>query len=192
MKKDFGAKPFMYPLPVLIIATYNEDGSANAMNAAWGGIADFTKISLYLSKEHRTMKNILKRKAFTVSIADVKHVKEADYFGVVSGNKIADKVKKAGLHTTKSRFVDAPIIDEFLMTLECQMISYDEKSEYLVGEICNVCADESILNEQGQIDPMKLQPITFDPVGNTYITLGKAVGKAFGDGIEFSQNKEIL
>ncbi len=182
MRKNFGAKPFMYPLPVLIIASYDEDGMPNAMNAAWGGIADYKQIALYLSAEHKTMKNILKKKAFTVSMADATHVLEADYVGIVSGNNVPDKLERAGLHTTKSEFVDAPLIDEFPMALECKFVSFDEESELLIGEIVNVCVDEKALNEDGKIDPMKLNPITYDPANHAYYSLGEKVGNAFSDG----------
>ncbi len=182
MRKNFGAKSFLYPMPVLIIATYNEDGTPDAMNAAWGSIADTNRIAIYLSAEHKTTKNILARKAFTVSMADVAHVIEADYVGIVSANNVPDKLDKAGLHTTKSTFVDAPLIDELPMALECKMVSFDEESELLIGEIVNVCAEESILDDKGNIDPAKLNPITYDPVNHAYLTLGEKVGNAFSDG----------
>ena len=181
MKKSFGAKPWVYPVPVFIVATYNEDGSVDAMNAAWGGINDTTQVALCLSHTHKTVKNILAKKAFTVSIADEAHVVEADYLGVVSANKVADKFAKSGLHATKSELVDAPIIDEFPMVLECKLVSYDEKTDHLVGEIVNVSADEHVLTD-GKIDPSKLKPITFDPVNHVYLKLGEKVGNAFADG----------
>lgn len=182
MRKNFGAKPYIYPQPVLIIATYGEDGIPDAMNAAWGGISDMNRIAMYLSASHKTVKNILARKAFTVSMADADHVVECDYVGIVSGNDVPDKLARAGLHTTKSEFVDAPLIDELPMALECRLISFDEESELLVGEIVNVCADERILGENGKIDPDKLRPITFDAVNNAYLVLGEKVGNAFQDG----------
>ena len=182
MRKNFGAKPFLYPQPVLIIATYGEDGTPDAMNAAWGGIADTKQIALYLSASHKTVKNILARKAFTVSMADAAHVVEADYVGIVSGNNVPDNLARAGLHTTKSEFVDAPLIDELPMALECKLVRFDEESELLIGEIVNVCAEESILNDEGKIDPSKLCPISFDPVNYAYLKLGEKVGNAFKDG----------
>ena len=123
MRKNFGAKPWIYPMPVFIVATYNEDGSVDAMNAAWCGMSNIAEISLTLSHKHKTVKNILQRKAFTISIADEAHVAEADFFGVVSANNVPDKFAKTGLNTTKSELVDAPIIDELPMTLECKLIS---------------------------------------------------------------------
>ena len=154
------------------------------MNAAWGGISESTEISMCLSAGHKTVKNILARQAFTVSMADAAHVVECDYVGIVSANDVPDKLAKAGFHTTKSEFVDAPLIDELPMVLECRLISYDEESCRLVGEIVNVSADERILNANGKIDPDKLEPITFDPVNNTYLKLGEKVGNAFKDGMK--------
>ena len=184
IRKNFGAKPYTYPQPVLIIASYDENGIADAMNAAWGGISNDTQISMCLSAGHKTVKNILKRKAFTVSMADAAHVTECDYVGIVSANDVPDKLSRAGFHTTKSEFVDAPLIDELPMSLECRLASYDEESCRLIGEIVNVSADERILGENGKIDPAKLQPITFDPVNNAYLRLGEKVGNAFKDGIK--------
>ncbi len=183
MRKDFGAKPLLYPQPVLIIATYGEDGTPDAMNAAWGGISESNQVTMCLSAEHKTVKNILARGAFTISMADAAHVVACDYVGIVSGNDVPDKMARAGFHTTKSQLVDAPLIDELPMALECKLISYDASSCRLVGEIINVSADERILNERGNIDPQKLEPITFDPANNAYLKLGEKVGNAFRDGI---------
>ena len=182
MRKHFGAKPFLYPQPVLIIASYDADGTPDAMNAAWGCISDSNQLAMYLSAVHKTVKNILARKAFTVSMADEAHVVACDYVGIVSGNQIPDKVARAGFHTTKSELVDAPIIDELPMTLECRLVSYDEESECMIGEIVNVSAEESILGENGNIDPSRLHPIAFDPVNSAYLAMGAKVGNAFQDG----------
>lgn len=182
MRKNFGAKPFLYPQPVLIVATYGEDGTPDAMNAAWGGISDMNRVALYLSAGHKTVKNILSRGAFTVSMADESHMAACDYLGIVSANRVPDKLERSGLHVSKSAFVDAPIIDELPMALECRLISFDKETELVLGEIVNVCADEGILNEKGLIDPAKLRPITFDPVNNAYLVLGEKVGNAFQDG----------
>ena len=183
MKKNFGKQTYLYPMPVLIIATYNEDGSANAMNAAWGGIHDTNQIGICLDSTHKTTQNILNKKAFSVSVADVDHVVEADYLGVVSANQEQHKLEKAHLTVSKCEFVDAPMINEFKMTLECQMVSYDENSGYLVANIVNVCADEKILKD-GKIDVTLLKPITYDPVSHSYFQLGGKVGNAFKDGLE--------
>jgi len=181
MRKDFGSKPMMYPMPVLIIATYNEDGTANAMNAAWGGISEENEISICIDCSHKTAENVQKRGAFTVSMATADHVAACDYVGIVSGNKEPDKMEKAGFHSYQSVHVDAPIIEELPMALECRVTSYDPDSCRLVGQIVNVCADETILTE-GKIDPKKLRPITYDPVSHAYLALGEAVGRAFHDG----------
>ena len=183
MRKNFGAKPMCYPMPVYIIGTYNADGTANAMNAAWGGISEDKEISICVSADHKTTENILARKAFTVSMATVKTMTACDYVGIVSGNQEPDKFVKAGFHATKSEFVDAPLIDELPMAVECRLISYDPESCRLVGEIVNVSADESVLGENGKVDPAKLQPITYDPMNHHYLVLGEAVGRAFQDGL---------
>ena len=183
MRKNFGAKPMCYPMPVYIIGTYGADGKPNAMNAAWGGISEETEISICISADHKTTENILSRKAFTVSMATAKYIAACDYVGIVSGNKEPDKFAKAGFHATKSEFVDAPLIDELPMALECELISYDPESCRLVGRIVNVSADESVLGDNGKVDVSKLQPITFDPMNNHYLVLGEKVGQAFHDGV---------
>ena len=184
MRKNLEGKAIVYPQPVFIIATYNEDGSLNAMNAAWGCVADVNKVAIYMAANHKTYENIQKRKAYTVSMATAKYVTEADYVGVISGNKDPHKMEKTGWHALKSEFVDAPIIEELPLTLECTFESFDEESELLIGKVVNVSVDESILDENGKIDPYKLDPITYDTVHHTYITLGKKVGNAFKDGLK--------
>ncbi len=184
MRKNFGAKPYTYPQPVFIIATYGEDGTPDAMNAAWGGISEANELSMCLSAGHKTLKNILARKAFTVSMADAAHVVECDYVGVASGNDVPDKLARAGFHTTKSEFVDAPLIDELAMAVECRLKSYNPENCRLVGEIVNVSVDESVLDPDGKVDVAKLAPITFDPINNAYHKLGKKVGSAFQDGLK--------
>lgn len=183
MKKNFGVKTWMYPMPVLIIGTYNHDGSVDAMNAAWGGIHNTNQIGICLSHLHKTADNILERQQFTVAFADAAHVAECDFVGVVSGAKDADKMKKTGFTFTKSENVDAPVIDQLPVVLECSLVSYDVVSDYLVADIVNVAADESVLTD-GKIDPSKFKPITFDPVNNKYIALGDVVGEAFKDGLK--------
>ena len=182
MRKSFGAKPLCYPQPVFILAAYDENGVPNAMNAAWGGISEDKEISMCISAGHKTTKDILARRAFTVSMADAQHMAACDYVGLVSGNKEPDKFGKAGFHAEKSAFVDAPLIAELPIALECKLVSYDAESCRLVGEIVNVSADESVLDEDGKIDPDKLRPITFDPIHNAYRVLGEKVGNAFKDG----------
>ena len=162
MRKNFGAQPWIYPQPVLIIASYGEDGTPDAMNAAWGGVADRSRIAMYLSGGHKTVKNILKRGAFTVSMGDVEHLVACDYVGIVSGNSVPDKVARAGFHVTKSEHVDAPVIDELPLALECKLVSYDEETRLLTGEIVNVSVDERALDENGKLAVEKLHVITFD------------------------------
>ena len=181
MRKNFGSQHWLFPQPVLMIATYNEDGTPDIMNAAWGGISDSDEISISISNTHKTAKNLLKRGAFTVSFATADQVAACDYVGLVSGNKVPDKFARAGFHAVKSEFVDAPLVEELPMALECRVRSYDTETDILRGEIVNVCADETILTD-GKIDPAKLRPIVFDPVNHDYIELGAKAGKAFGEG----------
>lgn len=183
MRKNLGAKAILYPMPVLIIGSYDENGTPDAMNAAWGGISEETQISICVSEDHKTTANILSRKAFTVSIADTENVIAADYVGVVSGNNEPDKIKKAGWTAVKSENVDAPLFNELPLALECKLISYDKESCRLVGEIVNVCADERILTD-GKVDLSKFSPITYDPANHDYLTLGEKVGNAFSDGLK--------
>ena len=182
MRKNFGPKPFLYPQPVMVIASCGKDGTPDAMNAAWGGVAGGDKIFLCLSSNHKTVENILHRKAFTVSVADEAHLVEADYVGLVSGNEVPDKLERSGFHVTRSEFVDAPVIDELPLVLECRLLNYDPDSHLMLGEIVNAGADEAVLDEAGMIDPAKLKPLTFDPANRTYWSLGEKVGNAFADG----------
>ena len=175
---NFGAKPIMLPQPVLIIATYDENGMPNAMNAAWGITTDYKEITISLG-EHKTTDNLKVRKAFTVSMGTEDQMTACDYVGIESGRKVPDKFEKAGFHATKSEYVDAPLIDELPMALECNVKHFS--NGILIGEIVNVSADESVITD-GKIDPKKLKPITFDPANNAYIGLGEKVGDAFADG----------
>lgn len=168
----------MYPQPVLIIGTYDENGVPNAMNAAWGITTDFKEISISLS-EHKTTDNLAKRGAFTVSMATEDQVVACDYVGIESGRKVPDKFEKAGFHATKSEFVDAPLIDELPLALECKVKSFTDG--ILVGEIVNVSADDSVITD-GKVDMKKLRPIAFDPFNNAYVGIGEKVGNAFSDG----------
>lgn len=183
MRKNFGAKTMCYPMPVFIIGTYNADGTPNAMNAAWGGISEESEISICVDSSHKTAENLIARKAFTVSMATAGQMTPCDYVGIVSGNKEPDKFTKAGFHATKSEFVDAPLIDELPMALECEVISYDTETCRLVGRIVNVSADESILGDNGKVDVAKLRPITYDSMNHHYLVLGEKVGQAFHDGL---------
>jgi len=183
MRKNFGAKAWLYPQPVLMIATYDENGLPDVMNAAWGGMSDYAQISICLSKEHKTVKNIFKTKCFTVSPADEANVVSCDYAGIVSANSVPDKFKKAGFTAHKAEFVNAPVVDQLKMCFECKMLSYNDETGILVGEIVNINADESVLTD-GKIDVKKLHPITFDAVNNKYIALGDVVGNAFSSGLK--------
>lgn len=184
MRKNFGKKTYFYPLPVLIIGTYDNEGKANAMNAAWGGIYDTNQIYLCLSSNHKTTKNIHLKNEFTISFADAKHVVEADYVGIKSGNKV-DKITKANLNPIKSEFVDAPYFKEFPISLDCKVnkMEDDGQTAYVIADIVNVSADESILTNN-KIDLDKVDFITFDPVNNKYVKLGTSVGNAFKDGLK--------
>lgn len=182
MRKNLGSKPAMYPMPVLIVAAYGEDGTANAMTAAWGGIVDTNLLGICLSAGHKTTQNIFAKGCYTVSMATADYMTQADYLGIVSGNQEKDKLAKAGLHTSRSDFVDAPLIDELPMALECKLVSYDKSTGYLIGEIVNISVEESVLNEAGKVDPARLKPITFDPMNNQYLVLGEKVGNAYQEG----------
>lgn len=181
MKKDFGKNPWFYPLPVLIVGTYDKDGNADAMNAAWGGLYGADMVELCLSESHKTTKNIKEKKAFTVSFADVDNIKACDYVGIVSGNSTSDKMAKSGLTTEKSRFVDAPVINELPVVLECELVRFTEEGNVL-GRIVNIAADESVLDDKGNIDLTKFRPITYEPVNHGYYVVGEKVGQAFSDG----------
>ena len=182
-KKNFGAKGVITPLPVLIIGTYDENGNPDAMNAAWGGQCGPRHIIIHLSK-HKTTDNIILKKAFTVSFADAAHVVESDYFGLVSGNKVPDKIEKAGMHVVKSEFVDAPVIVEYPLTIECKLNSFEDDGNggVVIGEIVNLSASESVLDENGNIDLGKVAPIIYDSTQNYYRVVREVVGNAFKDG----------
>ncbi|MBQ8657612.1 MAG: flavin reductase family protein [Clostridia bacterium] len=184
MRKNLKAKAYVYPLPVLIVGTFDENGVPDAMNAAWGTVCDTAQVSICLSADHKTVKNLLKTKAFTVAMADAKNVVPADYVGVVSANNVADKIAKTGWHIQKSEFVNAPIIEELPLVLECKLVNYDRKTEICIGEVVNVSADEGILDENGKIDLTKFQPICYDCDTHGYYALGEKVGQAFSDGLK--------
>lgn len=188
MRKDFKNKTIVVPLPVLIIGTYDENGVPNAMNAAWGTQCDYHKVVLYLGS-HKTTKNLQLKKAFTLSFANRKTLEVADYFGVESGENV-NKIEKSGVHIIKSKFVDAPIIEEFPLTLECRVVEIaTESGDYrVVGEVVNMSADESILDKDGNVDFGKLEPISFDSSLNCYRVLGDKVGQAFHEGLKIKNS----
>ena len=177
MRKNFGVKTYLYPQPVLVIGTYDKDGKPNVMTAAWGGISDYDKLTIALAK-HKTTENILTNKAFTVSIGTKKEVVACDYVGLVSANDEPNKFKKSGFTASKSEFVNAPIINELPLTIECELLDFNAETEVLVGKIVNVSADESILTN-GNIDLNKFEVITYDPANHKYIALGEEVADAF-------------
>ena len=181
MRKNFGAKTWLYPMPVLIVGTYDKDGTPNAMNAAWGGVYDTDQVMVCLADDHKTTENIKNSAAFTISFATAKTVAPCDYVGIVSANDVPNKLEKAGFHTVKSEYVNAPIIEELPMTVECRLIKFNEDG-ICIGEIVNVSADESILDEKGKIDAKKLDPIIYDGVTHAYWSFGEKVGRAFFDG----------
>ena len=181
MRKDFGAKCWLYPMPVLIVGSYDENMQPNAMNAAWGGIYDTNMVMVCLADDHKTTDNIKKSGAFTLSFATAKTVASCDYVGIVSANDVPDKFGRAGFHATKSKFVNAPIIEELPMTVECSLIKFNEDG-ICIGEIVNISAEESILDENGKVDAKKLDPIIYDSVSHAYWSFGEKVGSAFSDG----------
>lgn len=175
----------IFPMPVLMVATYNEDGSVNVMNTAWGTMQERDSVVLNLTETHKTVQNIKARGAFTVSIADAAHIVEADYFGVESGNKVADKFARSGLTASKAETVDAPVINEFPICLECRFIEY-QNNEYgcgVIGKVVNVTADESVMVD-GKIDMSKVNAIAFDPYTHGYYKVTERVGEAFRDGLK--------
>jgi len=179
MRKNLGKKIEFVPLPVAVIGTYDEKGKANAMTAAWCGIIDYGKIYVSLSK-HKTTDNLEINKAFTLSFATKNTEVISDYFGVVSGEK-EDKIAKAGVHISKSEYVNAPIIEEYPLTLECSVESF--RNGILVGNVENVTMDDDYLTNEGKIDIEKMGLIIFDMTNNTYREIGKVMGKAFKDGL---------
>lgn len=182
MRKDLGVKPWLYPMPVLIVAAYDEAGLPNAMNAAWGGIHTDDMVGICLADEHKTTKNILASQAFTVSMATSDRMAACDYVGMVSGNTEPDKFTKAGFTARRSAFVNAPLIEELPMALECELVSYDPETCYMVGRILNVSVDETVLSEDGRIDVSLLRPLIYDPCRRDYLAVGEKIGKAYSEG----------
>jgi len=168
------------PEGVFIIGTYDENGVPNAMNAAWGIQSDYGEIALFLAK-HKTTENLKKTGAFTVAFATKNTVQISDYFGVESGNNV-NKIEKAGVHVHKSEHVNAPIIEEYPLVLECEVTEWNEEREMLRGKIVAQQADESILTD-GKIDLGKLQPIMYDASFHVYRVIGEVVGNAFKEGL---------
>ena len=178
----------IFPMPVLMIATYNADGSVNVMNAAWGTMQEHDKVALVLSESHKTVQNIKARGAFTVSIADAAHVVEADYFGVESGNRVSDKFARSGLTASKAETVDAPVINEFPLCLECRFLEYQD-GEYgcgVIGQVVSVTADSRVM-EDGKVNMSLVNAIAFDPYTHGYYRVAERVGDAFRDGLKLKK-----
>ena len=184
MKKNLGVIPAVYPMPVLMVAAYDEGGTVNVMNAAWGMICGEDRIALFIDEEHKTTKNLLKTKAFTVSIADRAHMDVADFFGIATGNKMTDKFERTGYHAAKSEFVNAPIIEEFPVVMECELaeVAKTESFYCIVGKIVNTAAEETVLSENGKVDPAKLDALIFDQFQHGYYVSGEKVGEAWNAG----------
>lgn len=184
MRKNFKEQSWAFPMPVFIIGTYDENGVPNAMNAAWAGIYDTNKVFVSLSS-HKTCDNFKKTGAFTISFGTKDYVKACDYVGIVSGNKVSDKVIRAGFTSVKSEFVNAPYFEELKVCLECKVskLIEDEDGIKLIGDIINVSADESVLTN-GKIDSVKLKALSYDPCNNRYYTINEYVADAFKAGLE--------
>ena len=184
MKKDFGVKPYLYPMPTYMIGTYNEDGSVDVMMMAWGGICAEDMVALNLEADHKTVANLRARKAFTLAVPGTDTLKESDFFGIASSNKMADKFARSGLHAVKSARVDAPVIEEYPLTLECEVAEMQDQPYGLrvLGKIVNVLADEKVLDEAGKIDAGKLNAFAFDQMRNDYYAVGEKIGQAWNSG----------
>lgn len=186
MKKDLGVKSFLFPMPVALIATYNEDGNVDVMNMAWGTLVDNNMVLCCLDESHLTSKNLKDGKDFTIAIATKERAVEADFVGIVSGNKDPEKFAHSGLHASKSKHVNAPVLDEYPLCLECKLhaLRKDEDDNFLAyGEIVNVLADESILNEKGNVDLSKFNPLLFSSIDSSYYSVGEKVGGAWKIGV---------
>lgn len=185
MKKQIKTTEAIFPMPVLLISTFNEDGSVNVMNAAWGTMLDRDMVELNLTETHKTVQNIKARKGFVVHIADAKHVVEADYFGVVSGNNTKEKFSKSGMTYTKSELVDAPIINELPIAMECELVEYqnDETGLGVIGKVVRTSVEEANMKD-GKVNIDSLEAIAFDPYTHGYYKVGGRVGEAFKDGLK--------
>ncbi len=184
MKKNLGAKPLIYPQPVLIVTTYGEDGTPDAMNVAYGGIVNSNRLQINIGVRHKTSDNIKAKQEFCVGIADVDNLVPADYVGIVSGHDVADKLAKTGWHLTMSETVDAPVVDELPITMECRVeeINQYDQTLRIVAEILNVVADDMVIDADGNVDAEKVHAITYDASKHAYLQLGEKAGQAFSDG----------
>ncbi len=186
MKKDFGVKPYLFPMPTYMIGTYNEDDSVDVMMMAWGGICAEDMVALNLEEDHKTVANIRARKAFTLAVPGTDTLRESDFLGIASSNKMADKFARTGLHAVKNGRVDAPVIEEYPLTLECtvEKIEQEPYGLRILGRIVNVLADEKVLDEKGRIDAGKLGAFAFDQMQNGYYAIGEKVGQAWNSGAD--------
>lgn len=191
MKKDLGVHPYLYPMPTYMIGTYNEDDSVDVMMMAWGGICGMKEVALNLEADHKTVANLKARGAFTLAVPGVDTLKESDFFGIASANKVPDKFARSGLHAVKSEKVDAPVIEEYPLTLECKVLEIQEQSygPRILGEIVGVLADEKVLDEKGKIDVTKLNAFAFDQMKNNYYAMGEQVGQAWHSGAPMMKGK---
>lgn len=189
MRKKLEKRAHISPAPVLMVASYNEDGSVNIMNAAWGTMQSFDKIMVNLGKANATTKNIKKRGSFTVSFADIDHVEAADFVGLVSGNNYPNKFEDSGFEVEKSEFVDAPIIKDLPVCLECEFIEYqdEENGAGVIGEVVNASVDEKALTD-GVFDPVRAGLLVFDPISLSYYSLGEYVADAYSVGNKLKKN----
>ena len=191
MKKDLGPVPAVYPMPVLMVASYDENEKVNVMNAAWGQICDDDKIILFIGEGKKTWLNIKASRAFTVALADKDHMAAADFFGIASGNRISDKFERTGFHAVKSDRVHAPIIEEFPVVMECELLEFlhTDYVDGIVGRIVNVKAEEAVLGENGKVDPSRLNALMFDQFQNGYYVTGEKVGMAWNAGAPIMKKK---
>ena len=191
MTKNLGVKPYLFPMPTYMIGTYNEDDSVDVMMMAWGGIAAEDMVALNLEADHKTVANIKARKAFTLAIPGSDTIRESDYLGIVSSNKVKDKFERTGLHAVKSERVDAPVITEYPVTLECEVVEIQEQCYGLriLGRILNVIADEKVLDEKGRIDAGKLNAFAFDQMQNGYYAIGERIGQAWKSGADLVEKQ---
>ena len=185
MKQQIKTTEAIFPMPVLLISTFNEDGSVDVMNAAWGTMLERDMVALNLTETHKTVQNIKARKGFVIHIADAKHVTEADFFGVVSGNNDKDKFAKSGLTFVKSNLVDAPVINEFPIAIECEFIEYQNNPTGIgvIGKVVRTSVEEANLKD-GKVDIDSLEAIAFDPYTHGYYKVSGRVGEAFKDGLK--------
>lgn len=180
---NIGAKPYVMPMPVLMISSYDGNGIPCAMVAVWGGISNERELSVTVAPRRHTLKGILERGAFTVSMAEREQLVACDYLGVTTANKVEDKFERSGLHAVKSEFVDAPLIEELAFAVECRVKSYDPETWRLVGEIVNVSLDERILGEKNKVSFDKFNPLVYDWMNMIYLTVGEKAGNAYRDGL---------